>query len=109
MEVIKGTSQALPAGTAIWVFVFIPHVGRYYPQNNPVDMQVNGEWSSVAFIGQETDAGMKADIVAVVADKSAQQAIFSYLQNARDTQNFAGLERIPEGALIYDRITVERK
>ncbi len=109
IETVKGASQAIPSGSLVWVVVFLPSVGRYYPQNFSVDMQANGEWSSVVYIGQEGDVGLRADIIVVIADNNAQGAIQAYLQNARDAKNFAGMERIPDGAMIYDRMTVERK
>ena len=108
-ETIKGTSQRVPDTSAIWVVVYIPSVGRYYPQNNPADIQANGNWSSVAYIGIPTDVGLKLDIIVVMADKTAQDAFNAYLKNARDKNDYPGLEQLPKGAKIYDRITVTRK
>lgn len=105
-EMIRGTSQRIPKGQVIWVAAYLD---RYHPQNYPADVQANGDWSSLAFIGIEEDIGKKFDIIAVLADKKAQDTFNAYLIQARDTKTWSGLERLPEGALIYDRITVTRK
>jgi hypothetical protein len=106
---IGGNSQALPAKTVIWVVVYLPTVGRYYPQNVPADVQANGDWASITYIGQENDSGLAADIIVVIADKNAQDTFNAYLSDARDKSNFSGLEKLPKGAVIYDRISVSRR
>jgi hypothetical protein len=108
-ETVKGTSQEIPNGSVIWVAVFLPTVGRYFPQNQPAVIQAHGEWSSLAYIGQQSESGLKADIIAIVADKSTQDKFNNYLQDAKDKQNYAGLEQIPEGAKIYQSVSVIRK
>jgi hypothetical protein len=106
---IAGSSQALPANSVIWVVVYIPSTGRYYPQNVPADVQANGEWASIAYIGQENDGGLAADVIVVTADKSTQDAFYAYLADARDKSDYPGLEKIPSGAVIYDRISISRR
>lgn len=108
-EMVRGTSQKIPEGQTIWIVVY-PHVaGRYYPQNDPADVQANGDWTSLTFIGVEEDVGGKFDIIAVLADKRAQDTFYAYLTQAKDKKTWPGLKRLPEGATIYDRITVTRK
>lgn len=108
-EMIRGTSQNIPKGQVIWIVVYPQAAGRYYPQNDPADVQANGDWSSLAFIGIEEDVGRKFDIVAVLANKDAQDAFNAYLAQAKDKKTWPGLEELPNGAVIYDRITVTRK
>lgn len=108
-ETIRGTVQGLPEGHVIWVVVFVQEVGRYYPQDRPVELEANGEWSLLAYIGVSFDIGKKFDILAVVADTKAQSAFSAYLLNAKERNEWSGLERLPEGATIYDRVTVTRK
>lgn len=108
-EMVRGTSQKIPEGPAIWIVVY-PHVaGRYYPQNDTADVQANGDWTSLTYIGIEEDVNRKFNIIAVLADKRAQDAFNAYLTQAKDKKTWPGLERLPEGATIYDRITVTRK
>ena len=108
-EMVKGTSQRIPDGHVIWVVLFVQKVGRYYPQNQPADIQANGDWASVTYIGVPKDVGLKFDILAVSADKEGQNALNRYLVNARDRSDYAGLERLPNGVAIYDRVSVTRK
>lgn len=108
-ETVKGNSQNIPAGSVIWIVVFLPSTGRYYPQNFPADVQANGDWTSLCYIGQANDSGLKAEFIVVLADKSAQDAFNAYLQDAKDKNDYSGLERLPAGATIYQRISVTRK
>ena len=108
-EKVLGTSQKIPEGQAIWIIVYPYLVDRYYPQNNSADVQANGDWTSLTSIGIEEEVNRKFDIIAVLADKRAQDAFNAYLIQANDTDTWPGLERLPEGATIYDSITVTRK
>lgn len=108
-EMVSGTSQLIPNGSVIWVVVFIPSVGNFYPQNNPADIQANGEWSSLICVGQVGESGLEADIIVVLADMNAQNAFNEYLVNARDKTDYPGLGQLPSGAIIYDRVSVVRK
>ncbi len=108
-ETIRGTVTKLPEEHVIWVVVFIQEVGRYYPQNRPADLEAGGRWSSLVYIGVPSDIDKRFDILAVVADTNAQNVFNAYLAEARDRSDWAGLEMLPEGAVIYDRITVTRK
>src|SRR2546423_355972 len=97
-QMVRGTSRAVPAGQAIWVAVFVQKVGRYYPQNQAADVQPNGGWSSLTYIGIASDVGLKFDLIAVLADREGQAAFNKYLTNARNKSNYAGLEQLPTGA-----------
>lgn len=108
-ELVRGTSEKIPKGQAIWIIVYPYLFDRYYPQNNPAAVQVNGDWISLTFIGIEEDVNKKFDIIVVLADKRAQDAFNAYLKQAEDTGIWSGLERLPEGATIYDSTTVTRK
>lgn len=109
IQPVKGTSQYLPDDNVIWIVIFIPSVGRYFPQNFPADIQANGEWSSVAYIGQQGESGLDADIVAVLANKDAQDSFNAYLSDAKDKNDYPGIQQLPNGAVIYHRRSVVRK
>jgi hypothetical protein len=106
---INGTSQNIPDGSAIWVVIYLPAVRRFFPQNLPAVMMVNGNWSSVISIGQVNEPGLMASVMAVLADKSTQDSFNLYLQEAINKNDYPGLEKLPAGALIYQEINVERK
>jgi hypothetical protein len=108
-EVVRGTSQKIPDEQKIWIVVFVQKAGRYYIQNNPADVQANGEWTSLTYFGIPKDVGLKFDILAVTADNDAQAAFSRYLNEARDRNDYPGLEQVPKGTTTHDRITVTRK
>jgi len=106
-EMVEGTSQNIPEGQVIWIIVYPYLVDRYYPYNEPADIQANGEWASLVGIGIKEDAGkkFKFDIIAVLANEEAQDEFNIYFTQAI----WGGIEKLPKGALIYDRVTVTRK
>ncbi len=108
-EMVRGYSQKIPEGHAIWIVVYPHLVDLYYPQNNSADVQIYGDWTSNTSIGFEEDANSKFDIIAVLADKRAQDAFEAYIKQAKDTKTWPGLGKLIEGTTIYDRITVIRK
>lgn len=109
IQAVEGTSLNIPDGSVIWVVIYLPIVRRYYPQDFPADIQVNNDWSTIVTIGQPGEVGLQADIIAVLADKSAQDVFNAYLQDAKSKNNFPGLEKLPDSALIYQRVSVVRK
>jgi len=108
-EMIRGTSQSIPEGQVVWIIVYPQITGRYYPQNALTDIQANGDWSSPALIGIEEDVGKKFDIIVVLANKEAQESLNAYLAQFEDKKTWPGLEKLPNGAVIYDRITITRE
>jgi hypothetical protein len=109
MTTVEGTSQNVPDGLVIWVVVFLPAVQRYYPMNDPAVILVNGDWKSQAYIGQDNDSGMKADIYAVLANRDAQDAFRTYLTNAINLQDYSGMPGFPEGSQVFGNISVTRR
>jgi hypothetical protein len=108
-QMVRGTSQAVPEGQAIWVVLYMQKVGRYYPQNQAADVQPNGGWASMSYIGIPSDVGLKFDLIAVLVDKDGRAAFDKYLVNAKNKSDYAGLEQLPNGATVYDRVSVTRR
>lgn len=108
-ETVRGTVQGLPAGKVVWLVVFAQEVGRYYPQNQPANIEANDKWSSIAYMGVPGDAGKRFDLLAVVADTETQDAFNTYLADARDKSDWAGLAALPSSAVTFDSVTVKRQ
>lgn len=89
--------------------LFVQKVSRYYPQNQAADVQPSGGWASMTYIGVPSDVGLKFELIAVLVDKEGQDAFNKYLVNAKNKSDYAGLEQIPNGAIVYDRVSVTRK
>jgi hypothetical protein len=108
-EEVGGTYENLPDGQVVWVVIFSHTSGRYYPQNDPALLQQNGRWDSLAYFGVEADHDQAFDALAVLADERGQAAIMAYLAGARDRNNWPGFDRLPDGVLTHDRVTVTRR
>lgn len=106
---VKGISKSIPKDKKIWMVIYSHSVNRFYPQNKPADMQVNGDWSSRCFFGIKEDVGQKFDLIAILADKNTQQLFNEHLEESRNKESWPGLEKIPDNSEIYQRITVVRK
>jgi hypothetical protein len=104
-ETLTGTFQDLPEDAGLWIFVYIPSIGRYYPQSMPVTPDGNGTWSFYTFIGGPNDAGLDFELVLVLADPAATQALLDY----QAAQPGAGIPSLPAGAAELDRVPVTRR
>ena len=107
-EEVRGSSEALPQGSAVWVAVYLPEAGRYYPEPAAAVSGNNGAWSSTTYIGAEGgDFGKHFDILATVADGTAQAAFTAYNDAGIKTGQWPGMADLA-GAQIYDRVPVVR-
>lgn len=109
--VIKGTSQGLDKRHKIWIAVISLSTARFYPQNGPVSVRPDGQWTSLpTYIGirgdDRKDVEAIFDIVALVVTKEAHSSLSEYLAGSNKTGRFLGLGELPEGAIEYDRVTV---
>ncbi len=109
IEIVEGTILAVPEGSSVWLVIFSKVVGRYYPQSDPIIAAENGDWSAKTFIGLQEDEGKYFDLILVLADQSANPVFLDYRQKAAAEKIWPGMEYLPEGAVIYDRITVKRR
>jgi hypothetical protein len=105
---VRGTSQNIPDGQVMWIVIYVHEARRYFPQDLPVDVQANGDWISPVIIGIDEDVGMRFDIIVVLVDEKAQDAFNDYLKQWKGKDSSPGLERLPDGVVIYERITVTR-
>ena len=64
--------------------------------------------SSKAFVGINESWGSEFSIFAVAADENADKAIIDYLTRSNAQRSWLGLEKLPDGAVIYDTINVTR-
>jgi len=84
----------------------------YSPQDKrdlPIVMMANGDWSTQAIVGSNMDSGLEFKIFAVLADEKANKAIIDYLDMSRASGSWDGLVQLPDGATIYDKVSVTRK
>jgi hypothetical protein len=67
---------------------------------------INGKWSVPVVISTKDNIGDKFDIIAVLADQKARAEFTSYIVERNLYNTLPGLDKIPNGATIYDKVTV---
>ncbi len=108
-ETIRGSSAGVSPDDSIWVVIYIPELQSYFPQERSADVQAGGGWSARVQIGNEGDAGVSFEVLAVTADRRARREFRRYLEQGRQTGRWEGLPRLPGGALEYERVAVARR
>jgi hypothetical protein len=106
-ETVVGTAKNIPEGYEIWILVYPYTVNQYYPQSSKVIIQNDG-WSVPVGIGDNNNSGTTFDIVAVLANQTAQEKFNNYISRSEASRSWSWIEQIPDGAKEYSRITVTR-
>jgi PKD repeat protein len=106
-QTITGTAKNIPNGYNLWILVYPYPAHRYYPQSGKMTIQ-NGKWSIPIYIGVSDNVGVKFNILAVLANKQANDKFKAYIQTGEKTNNWPGMVGIPSGSKVYDKITVTR-
>lgn len=109
-ENIGGIARNIPDGYQLWVLVYSQEKEQYYPYAKVVPQY--GEWVIPVTIGFKSDSYKKFDILAVLADKDAQDRFNAYLDTVEENDEniySQGIYLIPDGAKEYSRITLTRR
>lgn len=106
---VDGTSWKLPADKVIWVVVINTENGQYFPMPQAATVDESGNWSSSGSIGTDSDITIDMEIIALLADKTAQKEFNDYILSAKSQDNPNGMDALPGGATVMDRITITRK
>ena len=105
----EGQSKNVPDGNTIWVVVVPAPGGRYYPQGEPIVNIADGQWETAALFQNEAGEPGSFEILAVVADHDAHDQLHEATTLAELGELGPALEELPDGAKVYDRITVFRR
>jgi len=104
---IRGTAENIPPGQQLWIGIY-PHTAlKYYPQK-PFEIQNDGTWSFQVEFGEKDNVNEKFDIIAFLANESAQKELNDYI-NTSITTNTWGKDFLPDGINIITQITVSRE
>jgi len=101
IEWVSGTSQNIPAGQQLWIVVREGNL--YFPMVDRVQRNTDGTWRYSTTIGKENDRGKSFEIIAVLANSSAQATVQAWYQNPYDMQS------LPSGMIQYSTVTVQRQ
>ncbi len=106
-ESVNGEYKNIPEDKALWIVVFPHKSNNYHPvQEVPTDGDTS-DFSVTVTLGRQESVGEKFDIIAMLADETAQEKFTNYLKTAADN-NWQGID-LPDGTEEYSRITVTRK
>lgn len=105
-EYITGTAKNVTNGSEVWIVVHPHTVNKFYPQNK-VEIQ-NEIWGLLVGIGSENDTGTRFDVIAVLADKEAQDEFNNYFTKCEIDKEWPGMNSIPDSAIESHKITVMR-
>lgn len=104
---VGGTADHTLGGNELWVLVYSDDKKQYYPVTK-AEIK-NSEWTiNQVPIGSKNDEGKEFDIIAVLADKNAQNILDDHLNETGEDIYSKGMYRIPDGVKEYDRITLKR-
>lgn len=106
---VRGTAQEIPEDKELWIVVYCPSIGQYYPQNGSVEPNDLGEWEFRTYIGQENNSGLDFEIKVVLADSLAQEIFNNYIAESEIKGEWEGIINIPEGAQTYAYVQVTRE
>lgn len=108
-ENIGGIAKNIPDGYEFWILVYSQEKQQYYPYAKVVPQY--DEWVIPVNIGFKDDSWKEFDIVAVLADKNAQDRFNNYLDTMEENDMniySQGIYLIPDGAKEYSRISLTR-
>lgn len=105
-ERIEGIARNIPEGQELWIVIY-PHIACSYYPIGKAHIQ-DEKWSLPAQFGESKDVGTDFDVIAVLADSKAQEEINAYFETCEMTMEWPGMDKIPDSAEEYDRVTVTR-
>lgn len=104
-EIIKGKSKNISNDKMIWIIVYSFSSEKYFPNQNPAQIDKKGNWTSEVIIGSTADHRMRFNIYSYLIDESAKNE----LEKEFNKLEFAGLEKLPSNIQLHDHISVIRK
>ena len=104
------------SGRTIWFAVSTPGIAGFFiegdwpTQSGPASVTAGGRWTSPSlYFGKAKDSGRAFDLIVILADRSAADQFWAYLQQGHETGNFPAITHLPAGAQEYMRVNVIRK
>jgi PGF-pre-PGF domain-containing protein len=107
-ETVNGTAKNIPSGYNVWIFVYPLTANKFYPQSGNINI-INGDWSLTIGIGNKENVGEQFKILALLANQKAHEELTNYVNTGKNTSIWPGIDVIPDGADIYNEVTVTRK
>jgi hypothetical protein len=94
---VEGKSKGFP-GKFLWIFAHVKYLrNMWWPQMNAVNLEPNGHWEMIAFLGGPQDVGFEFEITATWVDSSSNKMLNDYMTAGNQTGNYPGI-KLPEGS-----------
>lgn len=106
---VRGKYQSLPQEQNLYIIIYSTDIGKYYPQVRPVQIQPDQTWSCDVSIGLTQDTGKVFLIMAVLANKEAQNELNFYINRVQEVNDSPGIKDLPKGTQICSFVKVTRK
>ena len=109
-QTVRGVASRIPEGSQIWLVLYAHDpTNRYYPQQ-AINPDRNGDWFLPGItIGNRNNVGYKFDIIVLLADEHAKKKFNDYFHYSNLAKSgWPGMEQLPDGAEVYDNVTVTR-
>lgn len=108
-ERVSGSSAHIDTPERVMLVTYWPGGGRFYPLAEPLDFEMDGEWSVRASIGQPGDVGVEFDLIMVLNDDDAHAELETYVAQVRASGGESpGLESLPDGSRRLEVVSVVR-
>lgn len=100
--VVKGIAAGDLGDSTLWVAIYCPENGRYYPLGGPIQIEPSGSWLVRAELGEELPSfpGETFSILNVWADPSETRQLSDYVLRSTKTGEWTGLPALPAGAEV---------
>ncbi|MBU4219922.1 MAG: hypothetical protein KKB90_13335 [Actinobacteria bacterium] len=108
-EIIRGVTQNLGEDKNLMVILFIPEIGRHYPQAQQPAVHSNGNWEAEAWFGGTGDSGLRFEVEAVLVNVEARGALENYFSNCEKANSWPGMIELPEGTEVCHTVNVVRE
>ena len=109
---VEINAKDIPTELDLWLGVYPLDVKRYYIQDkrhSPFVRTIRGNLSTEAQVGIDFDSGLKFRLLTIAANRTAIVDILDYMDKSNKIGSWPGLERLPDGAVIYDTKIVTRE
>lgn len=94
---VEGQSRKFP-NKDLWIFAHMKSFkDKWWPQPGPVNLEEDGRWSGVAFLGGPQDIGFDFEIKALWVDSSVNEMLKDYLRRGDQAGEYFGIA-LPEGS-----------
>lgn len=113
---IEGTCSNVPGNRYLWAVVKPEVSPRIHPQSDKPDHGAltkgcNGSWKGTAYFGAnpESNIGERFALMIVAVDDKGNNVLKGYLSDPARKDGWPGLDALPVGAKVLDKINVTRK